>query len=224
MAGVPDVDRRHHRPGRQRAAHRRHRRPGRGRPGRAHRGRRRRRSCRRRSGARRWARSPSTAAARTWCCASATHRRRSTGRGAAAATAGRRRSRWATSPTVTQVDGPAAGHPDRRRAQRHGHRHGDRRRTSAPPRQDAAEAAGRARRCRPARRYTIGGVSADQADAFGDLGLARAGRDRDRVPDHGGDVPQPDPAADPAGLDPVRGDRRDRPAAGHRHRRSACRR
>ena len=37
---------------------------------------------------------------------------------------------------------------------------------------DLTEAARRARRCRPARRYAIGGVSAEQADAFGDLGLA----------------------------------------------------
>ena len=68
----------------------------------------------------------------------------------------------------------------------------------------------------PGATFTIGGVSADQKDAFADLALADAGRDRDRLHDHGGDVPQPDPAADPAGLRAVRGDRRDRAAAGHR--------
>ena len=64
---------------------------------------------------------------------------------------------------------------------------------------------------------SIGGVSSDQSDAFKNLGLAMLAADRDRLHAPGRDVQVADPAADPAGLDPVRGDRRDRAADRHRH-------
>lgn len=63
---------------------------------------------------------------------------------------------------------------------------------------------------------TIGGVSADQSDAYTALPRHAGGR-RDRLHAAGGDLPFADPADDPAGFHPVRGHRRDRSAARHRH-------
>ena len=108
------------------------------------------------------------------------------------------------------------GDPDRRRPVGHHHRDPGHHRPRRPEchgdddhRRYHRPAGRRQRRARWRGDRSAGGLRPARA---GHAGGHRAG-----VPDHGRHVPQPDPAADPAGVDPVRGHRRDRRAADHRH-------
>ena len=71
---------------------------------------------------------------------------------------------------VTQVDGPIAAHPHRRRPHRHRQRHADRLEPGRDHR-GRSQSGSTARRAGRAT-FTVGGVSADQEEAFADLGLA----------------------------------------------------
>ena len=118
---------------------------------------------------------------------------------------------------VDQVEGPSRS-PDRRRAQRHGDR-------SRPPARQPRrlpptalhEAAGRTIDLPAGATCDLGGVSADQADAFGQLGLALLAAILIVYMVMVATFRSLRAAADPAGLGAVRGDRRDRCCSHHRH-------
>ena len=114
---------------------------------------------------------PRRYAARPWCCASAPRRPQWTRS---------RRCRCRPRPgivplsrvaTVSQVDGPASDEPHRRPPQRRPSAAPRPATTSAPPRPTLTTRL-KALKLPAGASYTLGGVSADQADAFGDLGLA----------------------------------------------------
>ena len=63
----------------------------------------------------------------------------------------------------------------------------------------------------------LGGAATDQQEAFTPARAGHAGGDRAGFLDHGRHLPQPDPAADPDGGDPVRRHRCHRRSADHRH-------
>ena len=131
-----------------------------------------------------------------------------------------------------RVTGPVAPrHPRDRRAESTARRRSPPSRASAratvtatPNSDDLGTASGRghhgARRrptCPPARRRRSAASSADQSDAFTQLGLALLVADPDRLHRDGRDLQVAAAAAAAARLGAVRGDRRDRAAGHHRH-------
>ena len=98
----------------------------------------------------------------------------------------------------TAAAGAEHGHPDRR----HPGRHDDRRRPDTNDLGAADHDACRPRSTRSSSPAGVaietGGASEDQAEAFRQLGLAMVLAIVHRLHHHGGDVPQPGPAADPA--------------------------